>query len=238
MTPQEQTDQAQTEREGRIFATTCWTAVLAAGHEDCAQKSAALEHLCGQYWFPVYAFIRGKGAGPHDAEDLTQGFFVRLLDKNALARADRHRGKFRTFLVASLINYLANEWDRAGAVKRGGGSITLSLQDFNTEGGCLELQSPSVPPDRLFDVKWAQMMVERALEKLSGEVRRFRQRECFQDSRGWIDGKGDSPIGSSVGGRIGPECGRRACCASPAAPAIWRSAARRGGANSDRSGGC
>jgi RNA polymerase sigma factor (sigma-70 family) len=97
--------------------------VLAAGHGSVPGAQAALENLCRTYWFPLYAFARRQGNSPQDAEDLTQEFFSKLLEKNSLARADPDRGKFRTFLLRSLRNFLINEWKRVGRIKRGGGSV-------------------------------------------------------------------------------------------------------------------
>ena len=94
------------------FSATHWSIVLASGANDLTRSTAALERLCGTYWFPIYAFIRRRGSDQHDAEDLTQGFFAYLLEKDTLKKVDRAKGKFRTFLLAALTNFLANEWDR------------------------------------------------------------------------------------------------------------------------------
>src|SRR5881628_1885337 len=110
-----------------VFATTHWSVVLAAGHSLAADADAALEKLCRTYWYPLYAFARRQGNGPEDAQDLTQDFFARLLEKNYFAKADPERGKFRTFLLRSLKNFLVNEWKRAGRLKRGGGLEFISI---------------------------------------------------------------------------------------------------------------
>src|SRR5271169_340592 len=103
------------------FALTRWSVVLAAGSNDSTHARDALERLCRAYWFPIYAFVRRQGHSPHDAQDLTQEFFARLLAKHYLADADREKGRFRSFLLASVKHFLANEWDKARAQKRGGG---------------------------------------------------------------------------------------------------------------------
>ncbi len=108
------------------FPTTLWTVVLHAGRDQPAQARAALEQLCESYWYPLYSFIRRRGYSPHDAQDLTQAFFTNLLEKHALGRVDPEQGKFRTFLLAALKNFLANDWDRANALKRGGGRAIVS----------------------------------------------------------------------------------------------------------------
>src|SRR4051812_30813658 len=114
----------------REFATTRWSLVMAAGKPEGEEAREALSSLCQRYWFPLYAYVRRRVPSLHEAQDLTQEFFVRLLEKNALAKAAPERGRFRNFLLTSLNNFLANEWDRASAQKRGGGCQTLPL-DLN-----------------------------------------------------------------------------------------------------------
>src|SRR5262245_42682955 len=105
----------------REFRTTHWSVVLAAGDTASPQSAGALEKLCRAYWFPLYAYVRRSGRGPEDAQDLTQAFFEQFLEKNVVSRADRQRGRFRTFLLTSLQNFVSHEWKRASAEKRGGG---------------------------------------------------------------------------------------------------------------------
>ena len=109
----------------RRFATTRWSVVLAAGQERSAESEAALATLCETYWYPLYAYVRRQGHDSAEAQDLTQGFFVRLLEKEYLQQVQRERGKFRSFLLASLKHYIINEWDRGRAAKRGGGRKRL-----------------------------------------------------------------------------------------------------------------
>src|SRR5918998_6857304 len=128
----------------RHFATTRWSMVLAAGGgaggpttrgvSATPEARDALAWLCRTYWYPLYAFVRTRGHKPEEAQDLTQGFFARLLEKNVLGAADPGRGRFRSFLLASLKHFLANEWDRARAAKRGGGERVISLNDEEAEG--------------------------------------------------------------------------------------------------------
>src|SRR5262245_29597621 len=115
------------------FSTTHWSVVLAANQNDSLAARDALAKLCQTYWYPLYAYVRRRGYCREDAEDLTQGFFATVLQKNYLNRADRQRGKFRTFLLSSLDNFLNNEWDRAKAKKRGGGWQIVSWEDVNAE---------------------------------------------------------------------------------------------------------
>src|ERR1700710_2716767 len=114
-----------------IFATTRWTVVLAAGGSSTPLADHALEELCGTYWFPLYAYVRRRGSSKEDAEDLTQKFFARFLEKNYLDGLDAGRGRFRAFLLAALKHFLANEWDKTQRQKRGGAITHLSL-DWQT----------------------------------------------------------------------------------------------------------
>ena len=111
----------------RSFTTTHWSVVLAARDTDSPEADAALAELCRTYWYPLYAFVRRKGHSPHDAQDLTQAFFARLLEKNYVAQADRERGRFRTYLLAALTHFLSDEWDKARRLKRGGGREFISF---------------------------------------------------------------------------------------------------------------
>src|SRR5437870_3310437 len=109
------------------FTTTHWSVVLAARQADSPEAAVALEKLCRTYWYPLYAYVRRQGHSPHDAQDLTQGFFARLLEKNYLDAVGREKGKFRSFLLAALKHFLADESDKARAQKRGGGQKLLSF---------------------------------------------------------------------------------------------------------------
>src|SRR6516162_5661174 len=122
-----ETERDTTSPAADIFATTHWTVVLAAGHSRTPQANLALEELCRTYWYPLYAYVRRQTASREDAEDLTQAFFARFLEKNYLEGLNSGKGKFRSFLLAALKHFLSNEWDRASRQKRGGGLPTLSL---------------------------------------------------------------------------------------------------------------
>ncbi len=159
----------QTSAPGDIFATTHWTVVLAAGRKRSPQADRALEELCRTYWFPLYAYVRRRGHSKEDAEDLTQSFFARLLEKNSFAGLASEKGKFRAFLLASLKHFLANEWDKAHTQKRGGGSVPLSLdwQTADTQFQVADTQKPS--PDRAFDREWAVALLEKVVDRLQAE---------------------------------------------------------------------
>src|SRR5260370_23501013 len=120
------TDQPASGAAAVQFTTTHWSVVLAAGDTASPQAEVALAELCRTYWYPLYAFVRRKGHSPHDAQDLTQAFFARLLEKNYVAQADRERGRFRTYLLA-LTHFLADEWDKARRLKRRGARRIISF---------------------------------------------------------------------------------------------------------------
>jgi RNA polymerase sigma-70 factor (ECF subfamily) len=151
------------------FATTHWSVVLAAGRTDQAAAAAALERLCHEYWFPVYSFIRRKGRDAHQAEDLTQEFFARLLEKNWLESADPDRGRFRTFLLTAVSRFLANEQDKDRALKRGGGQRVLSFDAQDAEGRYLLEPSSDLTPEKIFEQQWAHQVLAVVLEKLQAE---------------------------------------------------------------------
>jgi len=148
------------------FAATRWTIVLAAGHGTSPQAGRALEELCRTYWYPLYAYVRRRGYESHEAEDLTQEFFARLLAKKYLADVDREKGRFRSFLLASLKHFLANEWDRAHAQKRGGGQTLVSL-DAETRYQREPVDEASA--DKLLDRAWAVALLDQVLARLEME---------------------------------------------------------------------
>lgn len=162
-----------TAQPSRRFPTTSWSLVANAAR-DSSGSSDALSELCGAYWLPVYAFIRRKGHSREESEDLCQAFFTRLLEHHALGEARRERGKFRSFLLASANNFLANEWDRSHALKRGGDGSTLCF-DFETgEESIYREPYHELTPELLFERQWAMALLDRVLT---------RQREEF-DRRG------------------------------------------------------
>jgi len=158
----------RTEYPSRRFPTTSWSTISLAAQSsgDCA---AALAELCTTYWYPVYAFIRGKGYPKEEAEDLCQAFFLRILEHGTLAGAQRERGKFRSFLLASVTNFLANEWDRSQAQKRGGGTPMLS---FDFQAGDAQFHGEprhDLTPEARFEQCWALALLNLVLERLRQE---------------------------------------------------------------------
>jgi RNA polymerase sigma factor (sigma-70 family) len=151
------------------FVTTRWTVVLSAGRKSSPQSDAALADLCQSYWYPLYAYVRGRGYTREDAEDLVQAFFTRLLEKNYLEGLSADRGKFRAFLLAALKHFLANEWDKANRQKRGGGLQHLSL-DWEQADRRFHLEpADTESPDRIFDREWALALLERVILRLQEE---------------------------------------------------------------------
>ena len=150
------------------FSATRWSVVLAAA-TDARGAHDALAVLCRAYWYPLYAFLRRRGISAHDAEDLTQSFFAQLLARGGLARVDRAKGRFRTFLLASLKHFLADERDRANALKRGGGEPLLALDAIAAEQRYALEPRDDLTPDRLYDRRWALAVVDRALQHLRAE---------------------------------------------------------------------
>src|SRR5438552_2158981 len=151
------------------FPITHWSIVLAAGADDFTRATAALERLCRTYWYPIYAFIRRRGSQQHDAEDLTQAFFAFLLERETLKKVDRAKGKFRTFILAALTNFLSNEWDKRQTVKRGGQRKIISLDETAAEGRYFREPADSMTPEKLFERQWANALVEQVLTRLKEE---------------------------------------------------------------------
>jgi RNA polymerase sigma factor (sigma-70 family) len=158
-------------RDRGAFLTTHWSAVLSAQRSDSTRAQSALASLCQTYWYPLYAYVRRRGYPPPDAQDLTQEFFARLLEQRWLLRADPQRGHFRTFLLTALSRFLANEWDRARARKRGGGVPLLALE-FDTAETRYGLE-PADPrtPEQIFERRWALALLDKVLERLRQESR-------------------------------------------------------------------
>jgi RNA polymerase sigma factor (sigma-70 family) len=152
---------------GDVFATTHWTVVLAAGKRHTPDSNHALEELCRTYWLPLYAYVRRRGHAKADAEDLTQAFFARFLEKNYLANLDAARGRFRAFLLASLKHFLANEWDKSQRQKRGGGAAQFSLDWESAEFQIAATNEPG--PDKAFDREWALALLAKVIGRLQTE---------------------------------------------------------------------
>lgn len=152
-----------------IFETTHWSVVLAAGNRSAAGADAAMERLCQTYWYPLYAYVRRRGYSEHDAQDLTQGFFAHLLERNAIERVSPAKGKFRSFLLSALNYYLCDFRDRAMAKKRGGGRTILSFEARAAEDRYRLEPVDGGSPERLFERRWALALLDRVLARLKEE---------------------------------------------------------------------
>ena len=167
------------------FVTTHWTVVLSAREPDSATAAAALEELCRTYWYPLYAFVRRQGHAPHDAQDLTQEFFARLLAKDYLKTVAPEKGRFRTFLLVALKRFLANEWDRARAQKRGAGQVMVPLDTTTAETRYQGEPAADLAADRVYDRRWALTLLDATLARLraeftaAGKAAEFEQLKSF-----------------------------------------------------------
>lgn len=160
--------------------TTRWTVVLSACDPQSPHADTALETLCRAYWYPLYAYVRRLGHPPPDAEDLTQEFFRRLLEKDWLASADPAKGRFRTFLLVALKRFLANEWKRSSRQKRGGAVPHLPLDTEVAESRYLAEPTAALPADRLYERRWALTLLERTMDRLREEYGRAGKAAEFQ----------------------------------------------------------
>lgn len=172
-----------TSRPAPVFATTRWSVVLAAAHGDSTAAHQALAHLCRTYWYPLYAYARRRGHSPHDSQDLTQEFFARLLEGNWLAQADRERGRFRSFLLSAMKHFLANEWHKAHAQKRGGYQFVLSLDDGAAEERYRLEPVETTTPETLFERGWALALLNDVLARLEREYGREGKPELLEAMR-------------------------------------------------------
>ncbi len=176
-------------RAKRAFTTTHWSVVAAASQQNSTRAAEALEKLCSNYWYPLYAFIRRRGYVAHDAQDLTQGFFARLLEKDSLRAVDRTKGKFRSFLLAALEHFLANEWRDAHAQKRGGKLTFISMDDESPEHHYLHFTSSGLSPQKLFEQQWAMTLLERVLAHLRSEFLAAGKGATFEELKVFLTGE-------------------------------------------------
>jgi RNA polymerase sigma-70 factor (ECF subfamily) len=151
------------------FATTQWSIVVAAGRRSSPQSKEALATLCGAYWYPLYALVRAQGYSPHDAQDLTQEFFTRLLARNDFAAADRAKGRFRSYLSAALKHFLANARDQARTKKRGAGRISISLDFANAETRLSREPTHALTAEKAYARRWALTLLDQVLATLRRE---------------------------------------------------------------------
>jgi DNA-directed RNA polymerase specialized sigma24 family protein len=153
--------------------------VLAAAGQNTAQSAGALETLCRTYWYPLYAYVRRRGYAPEDAQDLTQQFFGRFLEKGSFGQADPARGRFRTFLLKSLQHFLADDWKRAHRVKRGGGTFEVPLDGVAAETRLAGEPRETMTPERAYEEHWAMTLLEHVLERMREDYTRAGKGRLF-----------------------------------------------------------
>jgi len=188
---------------GGEFTTTHWSVVLAAGEVASPGAAAALEVLCRIYWYPLYAYVRRRGYDVPDAQDLTQQFFAHLLQKRSLGLADPARGKFRTFLLHALQNFLANEWKHAHRLKRGGGTVSFSLDVEDAEHRYAGEPVTTLTPERAYEKRWAMALLERVLAQLQQEYARAGSSRVFEELADLLWGKNTTVSYVQIGQRLG-----------------------------------
>jgi RNA polymerase sigma factor (sigma-70 family) len=184
------------------FATTHWSVVLAAGQSADAQASEALEKLCRTYWYPLYAYVRRRGHGPEDAQDLTQEFFALFLRKEYFRLADPARGRFRTFLLHALEHFLVNEWKRAQSAKRGGGSTPLWLEAEAAEERYTGERAVTLTPERAYEKQWAATLLEQVLAALKQEYAEAGNGRVFAALADLLWGKDGAVSFAEIGARL------------------------------------
>jgi RNA polymerase sigma factor (sigma-70 family) len=174
-------------RQSDFFPSTHWSVILAAGksHAEPEVARAALAELCQTYWTPLYTFVRRRGYTVEDAQDLTQGFFAYLIEHKIYARTDRQKGRFRSFLLASLKNFLADASDRERTLKRGGGRAFLPLHEEQVENAESVFQARSAAPNEewLFDHSWAETVLGAGLERLAADYKSESKEKIFNELR-------------------------------------------------------
>ena len=185
-----------------VFVTTHWSLVLSARDKKSPQSAEALEKLCRAYWYPLYAYVRRTGQSKENAEDLTQAFFARLLERNAVAAVAPEKGRFRSFLLASLNHFLSDEWDKARAQKRGGGKvISLDLQSAETRLG--EIPVENFTPEKAFEHRWAITLLEQVYQRLGEEYRAQDKGTLFDALRTTLAGASDAAPYAELAKQLG-----------------------------------
>jgi RNA polymerase sigma factor (sigma-70 family) len=195
-------EQQQHKRQQQRFMTTHWSVVLAAADASSPESDRALATLCEAYWYPLYAFVRRQGHAAHEAEDLTQEFFARILEKQYLDGVGPEKGRFRTFLLVCLRRFLANEWDRKRALKRGGGRAPLSI-DFADADARYRLEpAHELTAERLFDRRWALTLLEQVLASLAEEMRLSGKGGLFDALKVYLAASSSAPPHVEMGKKL------------------------------------
>jgi RNA polymerase sigma-70 factor (ECF subfamily) len=190
-----------------VFRTTQWTRICLARGVQSTQARAALGELCKIYWYPLYAFVRRSGYAREDAQDLVQGFFARLLSQDWLAQVDQSKGRFRSFLLAALKHFLANELDKARALKRGGAQQFLSLDGVTAESRYRLEPAHLDSPDKIFERRWAIQLLDKALAALQQEHNQEGKGTVFETLKDCLTGSRDSIHYAELAPRLGVSVG-------------------------------
>jgi RNA polymerase sigma-70 factor (ECF subfamily) len=185
------------------FATTHWSVVLAAGDDTGPANGRALEALCRTYWYPLYAYVRRCGHDAVDAQDLTQDFFTRFLEKNYVRHADPAKGRFRTFLLTSMKHFLANAHVRDQAQKRGGGQPVFSLDATDAERWLGPDPADGETPEIIYDRRWAATLLERALARLEQESASAGKGKLFAELKPFLARESSDGEYAEMAGRLG-----------------------------------
>ena len=174
--------------EKAVFQHTLWSRVFAAARSDSAHSSTALEELCRLYWYPIYAFVRRRGYDRQEAADLTQGFFFYLFRGNVLRKANPDRGRFRSFLLGTLKNFLSHESEKERAIRRGRDTEIVSIDEQGAEGRYVNEPGSSLTPEQMFDRRWAMTLLEEAMQRLQSEYERAGMGESFAAVQPYLTG--------------------------------------------------
>jgi RNA polymerase sigma factor (sigma-70 family) len=188
---------------GASFATTHWSVVAQSALTDVPEATDALARLCEMYWPPIYSFIRRRGYPPADAQDLTQSFFAFFLRTKAYARTDRLHGKFRSFLLASVKNFLADDWDRNQAIRRGGDYQFVALDPETAEAFYDASSEPDSTAERLFELRWAKSVTAGALNSLREELQAEGKLQLFEQLKSFLAGGSELPSYDEAAARMG-----------------------------------
>jgi len=170
----------------REFPATRWSNVALVAGADSARAQQALEQLCQSYWQPIYGFLRRKGFSPHEAEDLTQQFFLRLLLRNSVAKADRSKGRFRNFLLGALNHFLTDELRKRSAQKRGGPLLPFAADFADAEERYLREPDPNLTPEQMYDRRWAAALLQQTFEGLAAEFEAAGLRARFDQLKSFL----------------------------------------------------
>lgn len=194
-------------QKAAVFLTTHWSVVLSAAKNDTTHAMSALEHLCGIYWYPLYAYVRRRGFASHDAQDLTQAFFARLLERRWVGDADQSKGRFRTFLLTAMSRFLSDEWDKVSAQKRGGGiaHVPVQIGDAETRYG-LEPKDTATP-EQCYERQWALTLLDQVLQQLKADFEEDGKGALFAKLNATLQGRSESQPYAQLADELGISIG-------------------------------